>query len=65
MVQVEQVDNATQIVTDPRFGPPSGVSWFESSSRKSDLNTWMLMVGLLVFVLGLILLLSVRRHDAD
>ena len=63
MVQVEQVDNATQIVTDPRFGPPSGVSWFESSSRKSDLNTWLLIAG--VFVVGLILLLSIRRHDAE
>lgn len=63
MVQVEQIDDATQIVTDPRFGPPSGVSWVESSSRKSDLNRWLLIVG--IVMLGLVLFLSVRHHNAD
>ena len=62
MVQIEQIDNATQIVTDPRFGPPSGVSWLESSSQ-SELSNWLLIAG--IVILGLILALAMRHQKAD
>lgn len=62
MVQIEQIDNATQIVTDPRFGPPSGVSWLESPSQ-SELSNWLLIAG--IVILGLILALAMRHQKAD
>ena len=55
MVQVEHLDDATEIVTDPRFGPPEP-SWFEENSRQPE---W----GLVVLSLGLALLFtSSKRH---
>ena len=50
MVQVERLDNATEIVTDPRFGPPKP-STLGSGHRQSD---WLLMMLaiVLIFLLG-------------
>jgi len=62
MVQIEQVDSATQIVTDPRLGPPSDVSWIESSSQ-SELSHWLLIAG--IVILGFILTLALRHRHPD
>jgi hypothetical protein len=50
MVLAKSVDNATEIITDPRFGPPAGSSLFEGSSPKSDWTFFMLILGLVLIV---------------
>ncbi|AEJ40319.1 hypothetical protein TPY_2151 [Sulfobacillus acidophilus TPY] len=55
MVQVERLDSATEIVTDPRFGPPQP-SELDMMHRQSEWNFFFL-----VFAMGLIFNLFLTR----
>lgn len=50
MVQVERLDNATEIVTDPRFGPPKPLT-LGQGHRQSD-GILVLLAIVLIFLLG-------------
>lgn len=64
MVQIEEIGNATPIVTDPRVGPPSGVSCIESPALKSELSNWLLVAGVLGWEESFLLESAKYRHIA-